>query len=81
MGGVLAALGNTIVAFGAIVLVFSDPEKDKSFRSKAVLAGVLIFFSDVTAVCMNVDIWRHYTSWDFRAKGAIISVRHHLATF
>lgn len=64
----LWAAGASIGTYGAIVLTFSDPLRDPSFRSKAITCGVVLFCALLHVVLALVDTWRYLHLWDKNSR-------------
>lgn len=69
------ALVYAVIVFGAIPLVFSDPLRDRSFRSKASVAGVLIVATNVLAIMLLTDLGRYHHLWPHKAAQIALQVR------
>lgn len=63
-----------VTVFGAIPLVFSDPLRDRSFRSKAIVAGVLIVATNIVAIMLLTDLGRYYRLWPHKAPQIALQV-------
>lgn len=57
------------------VLNFSEPARDPSFRSKALLAGVLIFATVAFTVLGIHDSWLYFHLWEYKGHQIILQVR------
>ena len=64
-----------MLPYAAIVLSFSDPLKDKSFRSKAVVTGCMVVLGAVWAALSVTDVWRYFDLWEFPGHQIILQVR------
>lgn len=73
--GLLVALASAMLPYGAIVLSFSDPLRDKSFRSKAVVTGFMIVLGEIFTALSLADAWRYFSLWDFKGHQIILQVR------
>ena len=74
LGSLVTSFVESVMAFGVVPVVFSDPERDPSFQSKVTLAGILVFVSDAVAACMLLDIWRYYHLWPHKAPQIVLQV-------
>lgn len=64
-----------VIVFGALPLAFSDPLRDRSFRSKAIVSGVLIVSTNVVVAMLLFDIGRYYRLWPHKAAQVALQVR------
>ena len=71
----LTSFVDAVAAFGVVPVVFSDPLRDPSFRSKVTLAGVLLIASAVTSMCVLLDVFRYYHLWPHQPPQIVLQVR------
>eukprot|EP00892_Ulva_mutabilis_P002674 jgi/Ulvmu1/12407/UM009_0056.1 len=73
-----------VAAFGVVPVVFSDAVRDPSFRSKAMLGGVLLVSTNIVAVCVMLDKYRYYDLWPHKAPQVVLQlglfITHFMAT-
>lgn len=70
LNGMLYALAEAVTPFGAIVLSYSDPIRDKSFCSKAVVTGTMIILGQIYAALALTDAARYYDLWSIQASSS-----------
>ena len=63
-----------MLPYGAIVLAFSDPLRDKSFRSKAIVTGLMIVLGVFYAAITVADVWRYFSLWEYPGHQIILQV-------
>ena len=56
LAGMIYSISAAMLPYGAIVLSFSDPLRDKSFRSKVVVAGCVIERCAIYATLTLIDV-------------------------
>ena len=61
----------------AAVLNFSDPVRDPSFRSKAIVAGTLIMCTMVWIGFGVTETWRYFEQWEYKGHQIILQVLPH----
>jgi hypothetical protein len=69
------ALAEGMLPFGAIVVCYSDPVRDKSFQSKLIVTGVMLVLGVMHAALILVDLWRYYDLWLNPGHQIILQVR------
>jgi hypothetical protein len=74
LDGLAFALTQAMFPFGAIVLSFSDPVRDKSFRSKIVVTGVMLALGAAHTGFVVADTWRYFELWDFPGQQIVLQV-------
>lgn len=70
-----------MVPYGAITLSFSHPLKDKSYRSKAIVTGIMIMLYMLYAALSLTDVWRYYSVWEFKGQQIVLQVCSSLASY
>eukprot|EP00892_Ulva_mutabilis_P009433 jgi/Ulvmu1/6862/UM031_0067.1 len=74
-----------VIVFGALPLAFSDPLRDRSFRSKAAVSGVLIVSANFVVALLLADIYRYYHLWPHKAAQVVLQIgvagTHLMTTF
>jgi hypothetical protein len=72
--GLNFALSQAMFPFGAVVVSYSDPVRDKSFQSKMIVTGIMLGLGVAYAGIVMADTWRYFRLWDFPGQQIVLQV-------
>jgi hypothetical protein len=72
--GLNFAISQAMFPFGAVVVSYSDPVRDKSFRSKMIVTGLMLGLGVAYTGVVMADTWRYFHLWDFPGQQIVLQV-------